>query len=264
MIDQVPLAVVVALTLVGFAAGWIDAVVGGGGVLQLPALLIGLPSSTAVPTVSGTNKLSSIAGTFAASATYVRRVRIAWPTALLVVVFAYAGSTLGARLVTFMPRVAFTPVIIVAVAAVGLYTWRRPQLGQTTHLRHAGRASHWLLAVALGAVCGVWDGLVGPGTGIFLVIGFAALLGYGFLEATAMSKLANLATNAAALLVLGTQGHVLWGVGACMAAANLTGGLLGSHMAITRGNRFIRQVLLLVIVGVEAKLLYDLARLVWA
>jgi len=258
MIDGLPPGLVVALCLAGLAAGWIDSVVGGGGVIQLPALLIGLPADTPVPTVSGTNKLSSIAGTLAATTTYVRHVRIPWATALTAAAAAYAGSTLGATLIRHVPRVAFTPIIIVAVAAVGLYTLRRPELGQTTRLRHDGTRLHWVLAAALGLACGVWDGLVGPGTGAFLSIGFVGLLGYGFLEATAMSKLTNLATNAAALVILGTSGHVLWALGACMAGANLVGGLLGSHMAVARGNRFIRRVFLVAILIVEVKLVYDL------
>jgi len=258
MIDAVPLGVVLALCLAAFAAGWVDSVVGGGGVIQLPALLIGLPSSTPVPTVAGTNKLAAIAGTAIASATYVRTVRIRWPVTVLVAVTAYAGSTLGAHLIGYLPRVAFTPIIIVAVAAVGLYTWRKPQLGQRTQLRHVGTPAYWILAGCLGLICGVWDGLVGPGTGIFLVIGFVTLLGYGFLEATTMSKLANLATNAAALVVFGMQGHVLWRLGVCMAIANLVGGALGSRMAIVHGNQFIRRVFLVALVAVEAKLAYDL------
>ena len=258
MIDAVPVGVVLALCLAAFAAGWIDSVVGGGGVIQLPALLIGLPPSTSVPTVAGTNKLAAIAGTAIASATYVRKVHIGWRLTVLVAATAYGGSTLGAHLIGYLPRVAFTPIIIVAVAALGVYTWRRPQLGQQTRLRHAGTPAHWVLAGALGLVCGLWDGFVGPGTGVFLVIGFVGLLGYGFLEATTISKLANLATNAAALLVFGLQGDVLWKVGACMAVANLAGGALGSRMAVVHGNQFIRRVFLVAVVAVEAKLAYDL------
>jgi len=259
MIDAVPLGTLLALCLAAFAAGWIDSVVGGGGVIQLPALLIGLPQGTSVPVVAGTNKMAAIAGTAVASATYVRKVRVEWPVALVVAALAYAGSTLGAHLIRLMPRTAFTPVIIVAVAVVGVYTWRRPTLGQQTRPLHAGTPAFWALAGGLGLVCGVWDGFVGPGTGIFLVIGFVGLLGYGFLEATTMSKLANLATNAAALVVFGLNGQVLWRLGACMAVANLAGGALGARMAVVRGNRFIRRVFLVALAAVEAKLVYDLA-----
>ena len=255
MIDQLPWLTVGLLCLVAFAAGWIDSVVGGGGVIQLPALLIGLPNQ-AVATISGTNKLSSVAGTAVATGTYVSKVKIHWPTTLAVVAVAFGGSSAGAHLVQYFPRAAFSPVIVVVVAVVGIYTWRRPHLGQITNLKHTG-TSHWLIALGLGAVIGLWDGMIGPGTGVFLVIGLVGLLGYGFLEATTMAKLANLATNIAALIVLGTAGHILWALGGCMAVANLTGGAIGSRMAIRFGNRFIRYVFLVAVVIVEVKLVYD-------
>ncbi len=257
MIDQLPLLTVAVLCLVAFAAGWIDSVVGGGGIIQLPALLIGLPYDTSVATVSGTNKLSSVAGTAMAAGTYLAKVRIAWPTTLAAVVTAFAGSTLGAHLVRYVSRAVFTPLTVAVVAVIGLYTWRRPALGQTTDLRHS-RTARLLLAAGLGAVVGLWDGLVGPGTGVFFAIGFVALLGHNFLEATTMTKLANLTTNVAALIVLGGSGHVLWGLGACMAVSNLTGGALGARMAIRFGNQFIRMVFLVCVCLVEAKLVYDM------
>jgi len=260
VIDQVPALTVGLLCLAGFVAGWLDAVVGGGGVIQLPALLIGLPANTPVATVSGTNKLSSVAGTAMATGTYLSKVRITWPTTLGVVATAFAGSSLGAHLVQYMPRTAFSPIIVVVVAVVGWYTWRRPALGQVTNLKHRG-LSHWAIALLLGLVIGLWDGAIGPGTGVFLVIGFVALLGYGFLEATAMTKLTNLATNIAALIVLGGAGHILWGLGGIMAAANFTGGAIGARMAIRHGNRFIRRVFLVAVAIVEIKLIYDTVRL---
>jgi len=257
VIDQVPALTVGLLCLVALAAGWLDAVVGGGGLIQLPAVLIGLPAATPVATVSGTNKLSSVAGTAMASVNYLRRVRVDWRTTLVAVVTAYAGSSLGAHAIQYVPRAVFEPILVVVVAGVGWYTWRRPGLGQTTRLNHQGGRHYWLGA-AIGLVVGLWDGLIGPGTGVFLVVGFVAILGYGFLEATAMAKLVNLATNIAALVVLGSAGHVLWGVGGCMAACNLVGGAIGSGMAMRYGNRFIRLVFLAAIVLVEAKLVYDM------
>ena len=258
MIDQVPALTVALLVAAALAAGWIDSVAGGGGVIQLPALLVGLPER-AVAVIAGTNKLSSCAGTSVATATYLRKIRLHGPTALIVVVTAYAGSTAGARLVAYLPRAAFTPLVAVAVAAVGLYVLRTPNLGQ----RERPRGGPWfqrLAAAAIGLVCGVWDGLIGPGTGIFLVLGFVTVLGYAFLPATALAKLANLTTNLAALVVFGLQGQVLWRLGACMAAANLAGGFVGARMAIRLGNRFIRRVFLVAVVLVEARLLYDVVR----
>jgi len=256
VIDNVPLLTVALLCLAAGVSGWIDSVAGGGGVIQLPALLIGLPTLP-VATVSGTSKLAGFVATVTASATYLSRVRISWRTVLAVAPTAYIGASIGATLIRYVPRAAYTPVIIVVVAVVGFYTWRRPQLGQATSLLHRG-AAHWVIAISIGLVCGLWDGLVGPGTGTFLTISFVALLGYEFLQATAMAKVVNMVTNIAALVVLGTAGHVLWGVGGCMAVCSITGAAFGSRMAVNRGNHFIRVVFLVVVALVEVKLIFDM------
>ena len=260
--DQLPALTVVLLCLVALVAGWIDAIVGGGGVIQLPAMLIAVPAQTPIATISGTNKLSSVVGTAMASATYLSKVRIHWPTTLIAVAFAYGGSTVGAHLIQFVPRDAFVPIMVVVVAVVGIYTWRRPQLGQSARTTAFGlrRAA---IAAAVGLVCGLWDGVIGPGTGVFLVIAFVALLGYEFLEATTMAKVVNLATNIAALVVLGTSGHIIWMLGACMAACNMAGAAVGSRMAIKHGNEFIRTIFLVAVVIVEIRLIYETVRLLW-
>jgi len=260
VIDGLPLLTVVFLCLAALVAGWIDSVVGGGGLIQLPAVLVGLPASTPIATISGTNKLSSVAGTAMASGVYLHKVRISWPTTVVMVAAAFGGSSLGAHLIQYFSRAVFVPIIVVVVAVVGLYTWRNPRLGQVTHLKHDG-AAHWLLALVIGAVVGLWDGLIGPGTGVFFVIGLVGLLGYEFLTATTMAKLANLATNIAALIVLGSAGHILWGIGGCMAAGNLVGGAIGSRMAVRRGNSFIRNVFLVAIVIIEITLIVEIVRL---
>jgi len=255
-----PLATLGLLVVAAFAAGWVDSVVGGGGLIQLPSLLIGLPVDTAVATVSGTNKLSSAAGTAVASATYLSKVRVEWKVALPLMAAAYAGSTAGAQLVRFVPRQLFTPLVLVVVVVVGVYTLRRPALGLETDLRHVGRA-RVLRVVGIGLGVGLWDGLVGPGTGTFFVILLVAVIGYGFLQATVLTKLANLTTNVAALVVLGLTGHVLWGVGAVMAVANLTGGGIGARMALRHGNGFVRRVFLVTVSALALKLAWDTMRL---
>lgn len=260
MILGVPLATLALLVVAAFAAGWIDAVVGGGGLIQLPALLIGLPQDTPIPTVSGTNKLSSAAGTAVATVTYLRKVRVDWKVALPLMAAAYAGSTAGAQLVRFVPRQLFTPLVLVVVVVVGIYTVRRPALGLETNLRHDGRA-RILRVLGIGFGVGLWDGLVGPGTGTFFVILLVAVIGYGFLQATVLTKLANLTTNVAALVVLGLTGHVLWGVGAVMAVANLTGGGIGARMALRHGNGFVRRVFLVTVSALALKLAWDTVQL---
>lgn len=244
------------LVLAAFAAGWVDAVVGGGGLLQLPALLIGLPPDTPPASVLGTNKVSSIFGTATSSVTYARKIRPDWRTVLPLVVAAAIGSACGAELAKYLPRTYFTPIVLIALIGVGLYTWRRPQLGLTSHRRHTGRAHYgWTAAIGLGV--GVYDGFLGPGTGSFFVILLVGVLGYGFLEASAKAKIANLATNLAAIIVFALHGSVLWALGLTMGAANLLGGLLGARMALKHGNAFVRKVFLLVVAALILKLGYD-------
>jgi uncharacterized membrane protein YfcA len=252
----------VLICLAALAAGWIDAVVGGGGAIQLPALLIGLPQSTTVAVIAGTNKLSSVAGTAAASATYLRRVKLDLTVVLPLLATAAVGAAVGAKLVGSLPRAAFTPLVAVAVAGLGLYTWRRPRLGQDGPSDQPLRARSSLIvrALELGALAGVWDGLIGPGAGVLSLIGLAAWLGHSFLEAAALARLTNLTTNLVALAVLGWQGQVLWRLGALMALANLVGGTTGALMALRHGHRLIRRVFFVSVVLVEARLLYDLVR----
>ncbi|WP_420175637.1 sulfite exporter TauE/SafE family protein [Luteococcus sp. OSA5] len=248
--------VMLGLVLAAFVAGWIDAVVGGGGLVQLPALLIGLPDDTPVATIAGTNKLPAASGTLMATLTYLRSVRVDWGSALPLMATAWLGSTVGANLAQHVPRRWFTPIVLVVILVVGAYTLRRPQLGLQQHLRHQGPA-HWWRLLGLGAGVGLYDGILGPGTGTFFVIGLVAVLGYGFLEASALTKLANLTTNVAAITVFTLSGHILWPVALCMAVANLTGGLLGARMAVRHGNGFVRRVFLLVVGVLALKLAWD-------
>jgi hypothetical protein len=251
--------VVVLLVLAAFAAGWVDAVVGGGGLIQLPALLIGLPDDTPPASVLGTNKVSSVWGTVTSAITYAVKIRPDWRTIAPLVVGAAAGSALGAQLAKFLPKQYFTPIVLVALVGVGLYTWRRPELGLVSHRKHDGR-SHYLRTGLIGFGVGGYDGILGPGTGSFFVILLVGVLGYGFLEASAKAKIANVVTNLAAIIVFGLDGSVLWMLGLMMGAANLVGGFLGARTAINRGNTFVRKVFLLVVAGLVLKLAYDTVR----
>jgi uncharacterized protein len=244
------------LVVAAFVAGWVDAVVGGGGLIQLPALLIALPSNTQPAVILGTNKISSFCGTVTSSVTYALRVPLDWRTVAPLVIAAAVGSALGASLAKLLPKDAFTPIVLAALIAVGTYVWRRPQLGMVSVRKHVGRG-HYGRTALIGLVVGAYDGFLGPGTGSFFVILLVAVLGYGFLEASANAKVANLVTNLAAIVVFGLSGSVLWALGLVMGAANLMGGYLGARTAISRGNSFIRKVFLIVLTGLIIKLTYD-------
>jgi uncharacterized membrane protein YfcA len=233
------------LGLAGLAAGFVDAVVGGGGLIQLPALLLGLPSA-APATILGTNKLSSICGTTVSSATYYRRIRPDPRTFGPLMACAFVGSVGGAFVGSHISASAFDPIVLVVLIVVGGYVLFRPDLGETTALRFGG-VRHTGAAMGTGLAIGFYDGALGPGTGSFFVITLVGLLGYSFLEASAKARLANWATNLAALCVFVPQGAVLWKVGLVMGALNLVGGYVGARTAVSRGTGFVRVFFVIVV-----------------
>ncbi len=253
-LEQLTWGMLILVVIAAFGAGWIDAVVGGGGLLQLPAVLL-IPGITPVQALA-TNKLGSIFGTATSSVTYYRRARPDIRTALPMAAIALVGSFGGAAVATVLPASAFKPIIVVALLAVALFTAFKPQLGAATALRFSGHRHHITAGVA-GLVIGFYDGLIGPGTGTFLVITLVALLGYDFLQSSAKAKIVNFATNAGALILFIPHGAVLWVLGLILGVANTAGSYLGSRMAISRGSGFIRVVFLVVVIVLIAKLGID-------
>lgn len=239
--------VVIALLLAALSAGFVDAVVGGGGLVQLPALLLALPTASPVQ-VLATNKLASICGTSVAATTYVRRVRPDPRTFGPLMLAAFTGSLGGAAVASLIPRSALDPIVLVALVLVGTYVVLKPDLGTHTALRFVG-GRHVLATAVTGLTVGFYDGALGPGTGSFFVLLLVGLLGYNFLEASAKARLANWATNLAALVVFVPQGEVLWGIGLAMGAANMVGGYVGARTAIGRGAGFVRVFFVLVVGG---------------
>ncbi len=244
--DDPSLWTLVLLGLAGLLAGWIDAVVGGGGLIQLPALLVGLPGASPVQ-ILATNKLGSVMGTSVSSVTYYRRVGPDPRTFVPLMLLAFAGSLGGAVVASQIPKAAFDPIVLAALVLVGSYVLFKPSVGAITSLRFAGHR-HTIAAMAAGAVIGFYDGALGPGTGSFFVFTLVGLLGYNFLEASAKARMANWATNVAALVVFVPQGAVIWKVGLVMGACNLVGGYVGARTAVARGAGFVR-VLFVVVVG---------------
>lgn len=243
--DDVSALTFALLALAGLSAGFVDAVVGGGGLIQLPALVVGLPGASPVQ-ILATNKLGSVCGTTVSAATYYRRVRPDPRTFIPLMVCAFLGSVGGAFVASQIPRSAFDPIILVVLVVVGTYVVLKPDLGAVTALRFAGRR-HTQAAMIAGALVGFYDGALGPGTGSFFVFSLVGLLGYNFLEASAKARMANWATNIAALCVFVPQGAVLWEVGLVMGAANLVGGYAGARLAVARGAKFVRVFFMLVV-----------------
>lgn len=238
-----------------FFAGMVDAVVGGGGLIQIPVLLSQF-SQTAIPTLFGTNKVSSIAGTGASLWRYARAVPIPWAVVLPATLAALVGAWLGAAVVAWLPREAMRPLVLVLMLAVAIYTFRRKDFGHSAS-RELVPADRWRGAL-LGLTIGFYDGFFGPGTGSFLIFGFVRLFGMDFLKASASAKVINAATNLSAIAFFASHGPILWTVGLIMAACNLAGAQVGTLLALKRGAGFVRQAFLVVVAILIVKLAWDM------
>jgi uncharacterized protein len=244
-----------------FLAGFVDSVVGGGGLIQLPALFLCLPPALAgsIAAVFGTNKMSSICGTCLAVVQYARRVPMRWHLILPAAGAAFVFSFLGARVVTLLKPELLRPLVFGLLVTVAAYTFSSRNLGD----RHAPRFDaprERLLGIGLGVGIGFYDGFFGPGTGSFLIFAFVSGFGFDFLTASANAKVINFATNLAAVGYFAATGHVLWRYALPMAACNMLGSLAGTHLAILRGNRFVRGLFRVVIVALILRLGWDLFR----
>lgn len=239
-----------------FLAGLIDAVVGGGGLVQLPLLLAVLPG-VSIPVLFGTNKFSSIAGTGSAAWQYSRRIPIPWDLAVPASTAALIGAASGAAAVSFMPASALKPLVLFMLVLVGGYTLLKPDFGkQHREPLITQRRKFWASLLGLGL--GFYDGFFGPGTGSFLIFGFVRLFGLDMLHASAASKFVNLATNLAALCFFFFHEGVLWKIGLLMALANIAGAQVGTRLAVKHGNRFIRWLLVAVVSVLIVKLGWDI------
>lgn len=244
MFAELSLATGLFLLSASFLAGFVDSIAGGGGIVQLPALLIGLPNSPTAE-VLGTNKLSAVFGTTTAAALYRKQIKPDPKVLIGMAIPAFFGSAGGAVLASKIPTSSMRPMILVLLIAVAIYTWLKPDLGKLENLRHVPKQRIQIGAIA-GAVIGFYDGIFGPGTGSFLMLILVATLGYAFITASAIAKVVNVATNVGALIVFGINGAVIWQIGIIMGFANITGAIIGSRLAIKGGSNLVRKVFLLV------------------
>ena len=237
-------------------AGLIDSIAGGGGLIQLPALFIVLPH-VPVATLLGTNKLASISGTSVATFQYARHIRIDWKATLPATITALIASFLGARTVTLVNPGTMRPLILVMLIAIAIYTFIRKDFG-SLHTPRLDRVKGYLVSIATGALIGFYDGFFGPGTGSFLIFVFIGIFGFSFLSASASSKVVNLATNLSAVLYFAFTGNIIYTTAILMGLCNILGAIIGTRLAILRGNRFVRIFFLAVVSCLIAKLGYDL------
>ena len=236
--------IAIFLAIASGFAGFVDAMAGGGGLIQLPALLVGLPNKD-LPLILGTNKVPSIFGTAAAARNYFKNIKPDIPLTVTMMVPAFAGSMAGAGLAATIPKEFFKPFLVFLLLAVAIYTWRKPELGMSENLKYTNRKRLVIVAV-IGLLIGFYDGIFGPGTGTFLVFFLVSAIGFAFLKASATAKLVNIATNAGAILSFQLTGHIWWQLGLLLAFANVTGAIIGSRLAIKGGSPLVRKVFLAV------------------
>ena len=243
------------VSLASLLAGLVDSIVGGGGLILLPALFATFPQAPPA-TLFGTNKSASIWGTAFATVQYSRRVQLPWRALLPAAAAGLLGSLVGAWAVTQVDPALFRKALPLLLTALLAYTLARKDLGREHAPRYAGRAEA-LMASAIGLVVGFYDGFFGPGTGSFLVFAWVRLLGYDFLNASASAKLINTATNFSALMLFTWQGHVWWHLALAMALANVAGSLIGTRLALRHGAGFVRRVFIFVVLALIVKTAWD-------
>ena len=238
-------SLLVGLAIAALFAGFIDAVVGGGGLIQIPALFNALPQELPA-TLFGTNKFSSVFGTSNAAWRYARRVEMPWRTTLPAALAAFACSYLGAMAVAWLPPAMLRPLILLLLIGAAAYTFGRRDFGALHQPQHKGRRE-FAYALLLGGAIGFYDGFFGPGTGSFLIFLFVRFFGFDFLHASAASKVVNVSTNLAALAFFIPHGHFLPLLAVLMAVCNILGSFLGTHLALRHGSGFVRKVFLCVV-----------------
>ena len=234
------------LGILGFTAGFIDAVVGGGGLIQLPALLINLPK-TNLATIFGTNKIAALAGTSIAAYQYSKRITFNWWLLLVTSFCAGAASFGGAKIVSLLNSASLKPFMLLVLIVIAVYTIFKKDLGNAT-TKTLSINKQLLHGIWIGLLVGFYDGFFGPGTGSFLVLGFVIVLGFDFIKASAYAKVVNCMTNIGALVVFIKDGHYILEIAVLLAACNIFGNIVGSKMAIKKGNGFVRLVFLCIVV----------------
>lgn len=248
--------ILLSLLFFAFCAGAIDAAVGGGGLIQIPALMGAMPQ-LAPATVFGTNKLASICGTASACYSYLKRVKLQWKLLFVIGVCAFISSFAGAASVAMIPTEILKPMVLVMLIVIAVYTFMKKQFGQV-HIQQELSTKILILAGVGSLLIGFYDGIFGPGTGSFFIFYFIRYLKVDFLHASALSKIANFMTNFAALSFFAPTGHVLFAVGAMMAVANILGAIVGVKMALKYGSGFIRILFLILVTILIGRLSYQI------
>lgn len=247
---------IILLCLAAFAAGFIDAIVGGGGLIQTPATLISLPHYP-VATLLGTTKIPSFIGTSMAAWQYARIVQLRWKLLVVMCSISMLSAYAGSKTVSIISNDFMKPFLFAVLILVAIYTYSKKNFGTAAAITQSVK-KEWLMAAFFSLLIGFYDGFIGPGAGSFLVLFFISAMGFDFLRASAHAKFVNLATNLGSIFFFGSSGHILYQIAIPMAICNFAGSLVGVRLAILKGNSFIRLFFLMVVIGTIIRFGYDI------
>lgn len=246
----------IILCMAAFFAGFIDAIVGGGGLIQSPIALIALPN-VAVSQILGSLKIPGISGTSIAAWQYAKKVKINWKLILIMSIFACFFAFIGSQLLLIVNNKFMKPFLFCILVVLAIYTFYKKNFGQSNTIKISYK-KQIITGILCSSLIGFYDGFIGPGTGSFLVFAFITLLGNNFLQASAHAKLINIASNIGSISLFIFKGKILWTIAIPMAVCNAFGGYIGAKTAIKKGNSFIRVFFLIVVVATFCKLGFDI------
>jgi uncharacterized protein len=247
--------IIIILCLASFFAGFVDAIVGGGGLIQTPITMIMLPN-LAVANVIGTLKIPAFSGTSFAAYQYLKKVTMNWKLLAIMALISFAFAYLGSNLLTVVSSSFMKPVLFVVLIGIAIYTFKKKDFGQHKD-KQLSINKQLVYAIIISMLIGFYDGFIGPGTGSFLVLAFVSVLGFDFLHASANAKMVNLATNFGSICLFISKGKIIWAIAIPMAFCNALGGFIGSKLAIKKGNAFIRIFFLVVVIIAMLRFGYD-------
>lgn len=259
LFSELSLLTIIILSILAFIAGFIDSVVGGGGLIQIPALLVSLPN-TSLPTIFGTNKIAALSGTSIAALQYSKRIKFKIKLLLVISASSFIAAYSGAKIVSLINPATLKPIILIILVAIAIYTFIKKDLGAVA-TKNLTENRQMVFGALIGLIVGFYDGFFGPGTGSFFVLAFVLILGFEFVQASAYAKIVNCMTNISALIVFISQGNYIIGIALLMAAFNITGSVIGSRMAIRKGNGFIRIFFLIIVSIMICRYGYDVLKM---
>jgi uncharacterized membrane protein YfcA len=247
--------IIIILCIAAFFAGFVDAIVGGGGLIQTPVAMILLPN-LAVSSIIGSLKIPAFSGTAFAANQYLKKVQMNWKLLSVMAIVAFISAFIGSNLLTKVPNDFMKPLLLVVLTLIAIYSFTKKNFGQH-QAKNLSHNKQLFLAIIMSICIGFYDGFIGPGTGSFLVLAFVSVLGFDFLHASANAKMVNLATNFGSICLFIIKGKIIWAIAIQMAVCNALGGFVGAKLAIKKGNGFIRVFFLIVVIGTLIRFGYD-------